>query len=66
MGMSASTQTNNGVAEIPPLGEDKVSVPKWAGERPPNNPKVFFDIEIGGTSVGRIEMTLAADVVPRT
>jgi len=31
-----------------------------------NNPEVFFDIAIGGQKAGRIEMTLRADVVPRT
>jgi len=30
------------------------------------NPIVFFDIKIGGESAGRIEMTLRADVVPKT
>jgi len=30
------------------------------------NPIVFFDIEIGGDVAGRIEMTLRADVVPKT
>jgi hypothetical protein len=30
------------------------------------NPVVFFDITIGGAPAGRIEMTLRADVVPRT
>ncbi|KAJ3146869.1 hypothetical protein HDU86_008365 [Geranomyces michiganensis] len=30
------------------------------------NPLVFFDIEIGGTSAGRIIMLLRADVVPKT
>ncbi|KAJ9076865.1 hypothetical protein DSO57_1022184 [Entomophthora muscae] len=30
------------------------------------NPKVFFDILIGGESVGRITMVLRADVVPKT
>jgi len=30
------------------------------------NPVVFFDIAIGGSPVGRIEMTLRADVVPKT
>merc|ERR1712043_45185 len=28
--------------------------------------KVYFDINIGGSPAGRIEMTLRADVVPRT
>ena len=32
----------------------------------PANPKVFFDIEIGGKAAGRIVMTLRADVVPKT
>ena len=31
-----------------------------------NNPVVFFDITIGGSPKGRIEMQLYADVVPRT
>ena len=30
------------------------------------NPVVFFDISIGGKEAGRIEMTLRADVVPKT
>ena len=31
-----------------------------------SNPVVFFDMTIGGAPAGRIEMTLAADVVPKT
>lgn len=31
-----------------------------------SNPKVFFDIEIGGKPAGRIEFELFGDVVPRT
>ena len=31
-----------------------------------DNPVVFFDIKIGSKDAGRIEMTLRADVVPRT
>ncbi|CEF97254.1 Cyclophilin-type peptidyl-prolyl cis-trans isomerase, conserved site [Ostreococcus tauri] len=31
-----------------------------------SNPVVFFDIEIGGQPAGTIEMTLRADVVPKT
>ena len=30
------------------------------------NPIVFFDMTIGGVAAGRIEMTLRADVVPKT
>mmetsp|Transcript_2530 Transcript_2530/g.7501 ORF Transcript_2530/g.7501 Transcript_2530/m.7501 type:complete len:192 (-) Transcript_2530:94-669(-) len=30
------------------------------------NPIVFFDIEVGGASLGRIEMELKADVAPKT
>jgi peptidylprolyl isomerase len=31
-----------------------------------SNPVVFFDMTIGGAPAGRIEMTLNADVVPKT
>jgi len=31
-----------------------------------SNPKVFFDITIGGKDAGRISMELRADVVPKT
>ena len=36
------------------------------GPPAPGNPIVFFDIEIGGLFVGRIEMELKADVCPKT
>jgi peptidyl-prolyl isomerase F (cyclophilin D) len=31
-----------------------------------SNPKVFFDVQIGGKDAGRIVMELRADVVPKT
>jgi len=31
-----------------------------------SNPRVFFDISIGGRAAGRVEIELFADVVPRT
>ena len=34
--------------------------------RKENNPVVYFDIAIGDRPAGRIEMTLRADIVPRT
>lgn len=57
---------NNSNFQKPTLGPDQVTPPSWAAQRPPNCPKVFFDIAVGGEKVGRIEMTLAADVAPKT
>ena len=37
-----------------------------AGASNPNNPIVFFDIEIGGMPAGRIKMELFANEVPKT
>jgi len=36
------------------------------GELRCSNPVCFFDMTIGGRAVGRIEMTLQADIVPKT
>ena len=30
------------------------------------NPQVFFEMEVGGKDIGRIEFELRADVVPKT
>jgi hypothetical protein len=52
-------------APPPPTGppkvdaHDKVVQPGWASAKTLTNPKVFFDIAIGGDVIGRIEMTLA-------
>lgn len=35
-------------------------------ETNPENPVVFFDVEVGGVPAGRIKMELWADLVPRT
>lgn len=46
-------------------------IPSWSESISSNNPVVYFDIEVISsnktiTQLGRIEMTLAADVVPIT
>lgn len=38
----------------------------FTNARAAENPKVFFEITIGGKDAGRIEMELYADVVPKT
>lgn len=35
-------------------------------ESKPENPVVFFDVEVGGVPAGRVKMELWADLVPRT
>jgi len=43
-----------------------VSQPSALRLRGGGNPKVFFDVTIGGASAGRVTMELYADLVPRT
>ena len=49
----------------PKVGEDNVQTPPWASGLGKTS-KVFFDVSIGGHPTGRIEMTLADSVVPKT
>mmetsp|Transcript_5884 Transcript_5884/g.11956 ORF Transcript_5884/g.11956 Transcript_5884/m.11956 type:complete len:83 (-) Transcript_5884:608-856(-) len=48
----------------PAVGEDHIITPPWAASA--GNVKVFFDISIKGEVIGRIEMTLADKIVPKT
>lgn len=58
--------TSTGSAEVPEISSvDNVIAPPWAGKTG-RTVKVFFDIEIKGSVVGRIEMTLASEIAPRT
>ena len=54
--------TRNFVSSSSQSATNKVNVKNMGTE----NPVVFFDITIGGSSKGRIEMELRADVVPKT
>jgi len=45
--------------------DDKSEVEKDV-ELDPNNPKVFFDLDVGGERLGRIVMQLYKDVCPKT
>ena len=53
-------------APLPPLGADWFDLPPWASQLSANNPKVFFDIAIDNQPAGRIEITLANDICPKT
>ena len=58
------------VARVPPPTPPQTRAHKDANPPPPKKtvaiPQVFFDMSIGGQPAGRIEMTLRADVVPKT
>ena len=54
--------TRNFVSSSSQSATNKVNIKNMGTE----NPVVFFDITIGGSSKGRIEMELRADVVPKT
>ncbi|KAJ3292906.1 hypothetical protein HDU79_000933 [Rhizoclosmatium sp. JEL0117] len=54
-----------GVAAEGEAGTSDEPQPKKV-KRTTENPRVFFDIDIGGTKAGRIIMELRADVVPKT
>mmetsp|Transcript_10859 Transcript_10859/g.12407 ORF Transcript_10859/g.12407 Transcript_10859/m.12407 type:complete len:491 (+) Transcript_10859:87-1559(+) len=47
-------------------GDKKTPLPEIAHDEHKDCPKVFFDMEIGGESIGRIEMELFKDTVPKT
>jgi len=52
-----------------PIVQASVAVggePTVTARRSPDNPIVYFDIEIGGDPIGRIQMELYLDVVPAT
>lgn len=45
--------------------DDDVIVPAWAAQIK-SKTRVYFDMTIGDDSVGRIEITLASDITPKT
>eukprot|EP00604_Paraphysomonas_vestita_P002734 CAMPEP_0174819004 /NCGR_PEP_ID=MMETSP1107-20130205/1988_1 /TAXON_ID=36770 /ORGANISM="Paraphysomonas vestita, Strain GFlagA" /LENGTH=197 /DNA_ID=CAMNT_0016031733 /DNA_START=31 /DNA_END=624 /DNA_ORIENTATION=+ len=47
------------------IGADNVTIPSWARSST-GKTVVFFDMEADGQPLGRIEMTLASDIVPKT
>ena len=47
------------------LGQDFSVTPPWA-RIVKETVQVYFDIEIDGSKAGRIEMTLAHSIVPKT
>jgi peptidylprolyl isomerase len=55
-----------GSKEVTKLEAEPSAGPSWARELSKGNPVVFFDITVDGQPLGRIEMTLAKDIVPKT
>ncbi len=54
-------------ASVPPfIGAFQKTRTMSNNEFPPNSPKAFFDIEIGGRPAGRIQFVLRPDIVPNT
>jgi hypothetical protein len=62
MGNSSGSCLGGSPAAV--CGTDEMNVPRWAAGA--GNIVVFFDMEIEGRGVGRIEMTLANNIVPKT
>jgi hypothetical protein len=48
------------------IGADSVTVPPWATNYNGKTSLVFFDMEADGRPLGRIEMCLMTDIVPKT
>lgn len=55
-----------GSKEIPEKGPETGEAMETEAPRKKGNPRVYFDINIGGRSAGRIVMLLRSDVVPMT
>ena len=62
-----SAKVAGGVAsENPPVGSDVGEPLSIAEAHSEDNPRVFFDVEIGGTPIGRVYFELFKNIVPKT